>query len=62
MCVNVCIVIIHGVEYRILEIKQYFVHLLILLMCAININSSSLFICLPFGVICDVSIWSFIFP
>jgi hypothetical protein len=33
-----CIAIIRGVEYRILEIKQYFVHLFILLVRAINME------------------------
>jgi hypothetical protein len=62
VCVNVCVVIIHGVECRILEIKEYIIHLFILLMWAININSSPLFVCLPFGVICHISIWFCIFP
>jgi hypothetical protein len=41
VCVRVLlfyIVIIYGVEYRILEIKQYFFHLFILLVRAINIE------------------------
>jgi hypothetical protein len=33
-----CIVIIHGVEYMSLEIKQYFDHLFILLVTAINME------------------------
>jgi hypothetical protein len=33
-----CIVIIHGAEYRILEIKQYFVHLFISVVHATNME------------------------
>jgi hypothetical protein len=32
-----CVIIINGVEYRVLEVKQYFVHLFIL-MFSINIE------------------------
>jgi hypothetical protein len=34
-----CIVIICGVEYTILEMKQYFIHLFILLVCTKNMDS-----------------------
>jgi hypothetical protein len=40
LCVLIfCIAIIYGVEYRILEIKRYFVHLFILFVRAINIKN-----------------------
>jgi hypothetical protein len=32
-----CIVIIHDVEYRVLEVKQYFFHLFILLVLNVEI-------------------------
>jgi hypothetical protein len=33
-----CIFIVHDIEYRILQMKQYFVHLFILLLRAINME------------------------
>jgi hypothetical protein len=52
LCVLIfCIVVIYGVDYRILEVKKYFVHLFILWLCAINTDFSSFFTCVPFWVI-----------
>jgi hypothetical protein len=33
-----CVVVINGVKYRVLEVKWYFVHVFILLMCATNME------------------------